>query len=95
MPKIGYIGFDLLDGCEKQPSSWKRETPEECFLLCQQTDGCELFTWMSAASVWPEGRKRCCLKYQATPNPISQGAVVSGIKNCGNCNTININYNPS
>ena len=79
-----YFGFDLNDDCNNQPTTWRRESPSECYLLCQQADGFELFTWIGADHSWIDGRKRCCLKHQANATSTFQEGVVSGPKACGN-----------
>ena len=88
-----YEGFDLKGGCGKQPYAWKRENPKECLLLCQQTDACEWFTWISSVHSWVDGRQRCCLKYKANPHPTFQEGAVSGPRDCGNYCTIKYIFN--
>ena len=58
-----YFGNDLGTGdCGTQPETWRRETAEECQNLCRDTDGCDVFTWISPNHNYVAGRKRCCLK---------------------------------
>lgn len=83
MNDIDYPGSDLNGGCGTQPSSWKKESPEECQILCKGTDGCELFSWIGPNDLWIEGRKRCCLKYSANLTPVTKAGIVSGAKSCG------------
>ena len=77
-------GFELNEYCISQPTTWRRESPSQCQFLCQQTDGCEQFTWISTNNSWIDGRKRCCLKYQANATSTFEEGVVSGPKACGN-----------
>ena len=88
-----FHGGDLNTVCTSQPTNWKRETPDECQLLCQQTDGCELFTWIGPDDDWIEARQRCCLKTKVNQVPTVCYGAVSGTKYCGNCNTANYMFN--
>ena len=86
---IDHPGNDLNGGCITQPNSWKRESPEECQILCKETDGCEIFSWIAPNNPWTDGRKRCCLKHSANPSPVTNEGVVSGAKSCGKYNPTN------
>ena len=54
-----------------------QDTAEECQLLCQQTNGCNVFTWDSE-------RKWCWLKTGIAGSVELEGAI-SGPKFCGMC----------
>ena len=86
MNNIDHPGNDLNGDCGAQSDSWKRDTPEECHILCRDTDGCELFSWVSPDATWVQGRKRCCLKHSANSYPVSKAGIVSGPKDCGKYN---------
>ena len=53
----------------------ERNSVEECQHLCQQTDGCNVFTWYSE-------RKWCWLKSGIAASIELEGAI-SGPKQCG------------
>ena len=58
----------------------ERNSVEECQHLCQQTDGCNVFTWYSE-------RKWCWLKSGIAASIELQGAI-SGPKQCGRSNKV-------
>ena len=60
----------------------ERNTVEECQHLCQQTDGCNVFTWYSE-------RKWCWLKSGIAASIELQGAI-SGPKQCGRLKYISV-----
>ena len=70
VPNIYYPGMSLNSGHDDE-----QNTAEECQHLCQQTDGCNVFTWDSE-------RKWCWLKSGISSSIEYQGAI-SGPKICG------------
>ena len=87
---MDYWGNDL---CTKNTCE-KKETPEECQELCQNTEDCVEFTWVGPnANDWVKGRKMCWLKNQTSPNPTSSEHRVSGPKYCGKRVLILFMYN--
>ena len=86
---IDHPGNDLNGDCNAQPNNWKKDTPEECQILCKDTDGCEIFSWVDHNNPWIDGRKRCCLKHSANPTPVTQAGIVSGAKSCGKYDATN------
>ena len=79
-----YQGNDLEGECRLQPAVWKRDTPEDCQTLCEATNNCEHFTWISPKNSWKAGRKRCCLKNSSTQVIVDMEGSVSGPKRCNN-----------
>ena len=82
---INHRGNDIHGDCREQPDDWKRESAEECVAVCKDTNGCEVFTWISPVSPWESGRRRCCLKHSVGVATNETG-VVSGYKICGKKN---------
>ena len=78
-----YFGGDFNGSCANQPTSWRRDTPVECQLLCQEVFGCGSFTWIDINTpLWEKDRKRCCLKRKHQRTQYVKG-VVSGPSTCG------------
>ena len=76
---------DLYGKCGLQPEEWKKDTPYECQVLCQEIDACVEFTWISPdhESRWVNGRNRCCLKHTKNQSPTVRKGRLSGPKVCG------------
>ena len=70
LPNVYHPGMSINNGHDDE-----RNSVEECQHLCQQTDGCNVFTWYSE-------RKWCWLKSGIAASIELQGAI-SGPKQCG------------
>ena len=86
LENISYKGNDYFEDCDRQPETWKRESSKECQILCQETEDCIEFTWISPGSEgdWANGKNRCCLKNKKSRSPETIRGRISGPKFCGN-----------
>ena len=62
----------------------KEKSVSECQQLCQQTDKCAKFSYLTNDFSEENRRTECCLKTDQAISPSHMKGVISGPKECGN-----------